>query len=191
MENNPEFPELIGGLPEELGLFALRLNTAEAYMAAKAQNTSYVAGAYANGYPTALRFVIREVVTATQPLTEQAVAATTDRFVVIPNSDLDTISSRLIVRVPTSQENSAVDGTLFDFFVERVTRHGERQRYLINELGVWRYNNAAELDQVAPGVFRVQGNSTPEDIETVTELSRELGYSKPDFDAQTSFGLNF
>jgi hypothetical protein len=188
MEDTPNFSTFEDNFFEKLDVHALRINAAEAYVVAQAKNANLLAEAEANGVVTSLRYVIREVVDQHKFLSEQVVPANTDRIVIIPNTELDTDTRRLIIRVPVTA--AAPAGELFDYFLERVTNEGERQRYLVNEHGVWRYGSAADVDQIATGKFIVRNNPTPENLEGTTRLNRDLGF-KPDFDTQTSVGLTF
>lgn len=163
------------GFYEEMTLGALRLGALTALAAAELQTAEYIAARAAKGEETAVRFVIHEVVSVTKPLTELVAPSDSDRVVIIPTPELDTPTTRLILRIPRNEGMDHSEAQFRDFFVERVVGPNIRERYLINRQGVWRYNNAADIDEIAPGIFKVRGATEPESMENVAMLNRELG----------------
>jgi hypothetical protein len=177
-ENLPEFDPSVH---ETMALYALILNVHETMGTARHLNENHMQMMRANQRSLAHRFVMTEKPLPSVSSRAQILPTTAERIVLRPEESSDHEVKLLIVRVPLTKDT---EGALQDAFIELVDTREERWQFLLNDEGLWPYDNVSDL--VDDGRhFRLKEQTQPESSAVMEHMSRHI--ASAGIQLQTSF----
>jgi hypothetical protein len=191
MNNDPE--SFSGENPytrETMALIGLQLNVYEMHSMARRIDEGNKETLKFAERSTAHRYVMIDNPYMNKPLARQVVPVRTERILLLPNPDSEEEVKRIIVRIPAPayRSHDTEQPQLRDAFIELVANNG-RARFLLNNDGLWRYDNASEIFSDDKGNSYVLGADEPEASDVIESLSRYIAGSG--YGLQTRFDNDY
>lgn len=189
MSSSAEYPSIHANVRETMAVYALILNVHELVGLSRRRNENHVREMRAARRALFQRFVIFDPPRSDVSPKSVALNIPNERILLKPlpsdpehNGVVHDLTS-VIIRVPFRKEPE--DSEIPEAFLELNHSNGGHTRYLLNTMGLWQYENAAQLMNYDGTHYAVAGAVESADIEELERLSRIIGDAG--IDLQTNF----